>query len=182
MQVTLNIEAGQLGDTIVDLFKNLSEKQREALALNVMKKWVKEPMSVERSLFKEELLRKYRGKTDHYGTKRHKTDDEIERDYNFTNELDRHKTSKELMIREVTDQLNKFFKDKVEEVVKDSERVNHALELALDQAKADFPILIQKAMTSWFAEHIHSIAANAANSALNQQHTQQAGFDLNPRF
>ncbi|MHA2264019.1 MAG: hypothetical protein ACXAEN_16620, partial [Candidatus Thorarchaeota archaeon] len=134
-----NIEAGQLGDTIVDLFKNLSDEQREALALQVLEKWVEEPTSVEKDLAKVELLRKYRCKLGGYiHNKKYQTDEEILRCYDFQKELNNVKTSKELMIREVTDQLNKFFKDKVETVVKDSDRVNAALEVALEQATADF--------------------------------------------
>jgi hypothetical protein len=160
MQVTLNIEAGQLGDTIVDLFKNLSDEQREALALQVLEKWVEEPTSVEKDLAKVELLRKYRCKLSGYiHGKKYQTDEEILRCRDFQKELNNVKTSKELMIRD-----------------------NAALEVALEQATADFPILLQRAMTTWFADHIQAIAATAASQVYNQQQTQQPGFDLNPRF
>lgn len=37
MEVTLKIEASQLGETVVDLFRNLGEDQRKEIAIDILK-------------------------------------------------------------------------------------------------------------------------------------------------
>jgi SOS response regulatory protein OraA/RecX len=40
MEIKLNIETSQLGDTVVDLFKNLSDEKKEELASEVIKQYL----------------------------------------------------------------------------------------------------------------------------------------------
>ena len=47
MQVTLNIEANQLNDTVIDLFKNLNTEQKTKLASQVVSNWFTEGNMVE---------------------------------------------------------------------------------------------------------------------------------------
>lgn len=42
MEIKINIETEQLGSTVIDLFKNLSEEKKEELASEVVKKYLEE--------------------------------------------------------------------------------------------------------------------------------------------
>ena len=175
MQVTLNIEAGQMGDTVVDLFNNIPAEKREELALKVLEKWIEEPLSIERDAATERLIVKYRGKTGYDG--KTMTDKEILSDYNFKNDLNKTKSSKEIMISEVSKKLSDFYEKEVKELVENSPLVNKVLEETLAKAKEDFPKLVQKAMTDWFSDHIQAIAEAASTPVRPDQN-----FNLQNRF
>jgi hypothetical protein len=65
MQVTINIDANQIGETVVDLFKNLSQEKKEELAKEVVKKYLDDKVR-ERLGWSECLISKLYEKIDDY--------------------------------------------------------------------------------------------------------------------
>lgn len=68
MEVTLNIEANQIGDTVIDLFKNLSDEKKEELASKVVKQYLNDKVT-EQISWNDTLLTNIEKRIDDYFVK-----------------------------------------------------------------------------------------------------------------
>jgi molybdopterin converting factor small subunit len=65
MEVKINIESNQIGETVVDLFKNLSEEKKEELASEVVKNYLNERVN-QKVTWSETLISEINKKIDNY--------------------------------------------------------------------------------------------------------------------
>ena len=49
MQVTMNIDGSQIGETVLDLFQNLSADDKKSLATQMVREWLLDPAKFEHS-------------------------------------------------------------------------------------------------------------------------------------
>ena len=57
MEIKLNIEASQMGETVVDLFNSISAKEKKTIAKQIMKSWLEEPYQIETNAHRAEALK-----------------------------------------------------------------------------------------------------------------------------
>ena len=174
MEVTLKIEAGQLGETVVDLFKNLSEDQKKEIATDILTKWLNEPYEIERNAYVEGIVSQLRqANVEIYtGFGRKKaidcTDKEIKESSEYRQKAGGFKSSREVMIKEITNEVITYFKTSIQEQVKTDPQVEAFRGDVYQFIVDNFPMMIKESMVNFFSNHLSSIAT-CASSAMNDR-------------
>jgi hypothetical protein len=170
MEVTLKIEASQLGETVVDLFKNLGEDQKKAIAIDILTKWLIEPYEIERLANNERVLSEMRANNCevcvNYNRKRANdcTDNEIKTSSEFKSKICNFKSSREIMINQITNEVTSYFKNSIQEQVKTDEQFDNLRKELYDFIANNFLMMIKEAAVSWFTGNMNFISQQAMSS------------------
>jgi hypothetical protein len=156
MQVTLNIESGQLGDTVVELFQSLTLEQRQEVARDVLREWLREPYDVERKAFEEQVRR----------------EEDPNRHWNIRERLANFRSTRETMVQEIIKQVIEYFQKTIAEEIQSDEQITKLRDELTAEVKSKFPDYVRNAVVSWFASHMESILSgslSALGSALDSK-------------
>ena len=150
MQVTLNIEAGQLGETVLDLFKNLSDGKKEELAVQIMSNWLGESHGSERQVYESILIEKYRSGQAGDKSRNYKdmSDEGIRNDYYFRQSMEKYKSSREIMVEMITEATQKAFQKHVDELVQKDPQMTKIRETLVDMLKTSYPEMLLHSVTA----------------------------------
>jgi len=164
MKVILDIDSSQLGDTVIDLFQNLTKAQKEKIAGQILKEHLKEPYQAERDAYEQETLRKYR-KEMKYETSFGKrieelTDDELRDNYQFKDRMKRFVSTKEEMVRQVTQETIDFYQERVRDYIEKDSKVKETFAKILKEVEVGFPDYVRNAMSGWFASQMNKVFVN----------------------
>jgi len=173
MDVTLKIEAHQLGDTIVDMFKSLSAKQKKSLAVEVMRKWLEEPYAEERRAYEESVLTDMRARdaslsswgSDKRASKA--TDDEIRASSTYQGRMREYRSSREQMVSMIVEESVRTFKESVTQMVNEDEQLKESYERVRRLIEGKFPAMVQSAMTRWMCDTMQYAILNVPDQQLN---------------
>lgn len=159
MEVKINIESNQIGDTVIDLFKNLTPEKKEDLALQVLKEWLVDPSFLEVRNKETLLIEEYReGKRSFgYGHKKvtpETTDNEIRNDYDFKKELENYKNSKQILIEDLKKEVIDYYKKYIADELKQNETVNKAKEETLQEITKLFPSIISQVLIQVLSDEL----------------------------
>lgn len=166
MQVTLNIDTAQLGDTLVDLFQSLTNEQKQELALKILGQWLEQPYQVERAAHEQEIFRKMREITDWNGKLQYAnvTDEKLRHEYKYSELMKGFESSREKMVREITAQVISHHKQQITESIQTDEKLNQIMTSTFDVIRDNFPNMVRDAVIAWFAQNMSGIASMAASS------------------
>ena len=158
MKIELNIDASNFGDTIVKVFENLSEEDKKQLAKEVMTKYLLEDYEAERLARYQEVIRMLREKgdscyTNNADTYKNKTDIEIMETYQFKDKIKHLKTSREEMIKMITDTAMIHYKDLVTKSVQEDPQMIEVYEKVKAVMKESYPGYVHDAMVKAFTDH-----------------------------
>ena len=128
MQVTLNIEPGMLGETVIDLFQNLSKKKKEELALTILREWLVSPELFETPNHEAILIEEFRtGKRQpSWSSTKYNKDtpaEEIQRDYKYKELLEEYQTSKQVMAEKIKKEIIEYYTKHLAEEIKKSPEI-----------------------------------------------------------
>lgn len=161
MQVTLNIDAAQLGDTVVDLFKNIPAEKKEEIAANILQKWLEQPYEIERKSYTENAKRKaleeVSASSYGYDKERYGTLEKIEGSDAFRRLMNQFKSSRETMIEAITTEATETYRKKVTELIQTDEQMQKMFEATRDVISEDFPKFVHDAMMYWFAQNMTNV-------------------------
>lgn len=162
MEVKIELEAGQIGDTVIDLFKSLSAEKKEELALTVLREWLISPEFLETENKKMLLLDEYKsGKYDRpYDKYSTMTDEQIMRNYDFTDKLKSYKNSKQIMVEDIKTEIISYYKKSIAEQLEKDEKVQALKEVMMEELAGQFPQIIINALTQTFANSLVSMKSN----------------------
>ncbi len=172
MKIELNIEASQLGDTVIDVFKNLTKKEKKDLAEKVLLQWLSEPYDVERNIAATATIEKIKRVGDTIYVDGHKnpnslTDDQIKSSREFKEQVGDFKSSRDIMIAEITEEAIKHYKEMIPEEIKNDKQLEKIMNETMKVIKTDFPKFVHDAMIAWFAHNMTSMASGIS-AALTQ--------------
>lgn len=158
MKIELNIDASNFGDTIQKVFENLTEEDRKELAKEVMGKYLLEDYKAERLAKSQEIIRELREKGDssyRNNSEQYKnlTDEQIMSNYNFKDRAKNIKTSKEEMIKMITDATLIHYKDLVTQSVKEDTQMQEIFAKVKIVIQESYPGYVHDAMIKAFTEH-----------------------------
>lgn len=159
MEVKINIESNQIGDTVIDLFKNLTPEKKEELALSVLKEWLQAPDFFETKNKETLLVEEFRdGKRRPYWSSEkynHETSEhKIKSDTNFQNAIKDYKNSKQIMMEEIKKEIVQHYMKYVEEELKQNEIVNKIKEDTFNELIDKFPEIISKVLIETFSQNL----------------------------
>lgn len=179
MKVELNIETSQLGDTIIDVFKNFTKKEKKEMAEKVLMKWLTEPYEIERSIKIADAIKKIKDKGDTiysggiYKKPSLLTDEQIADTNECSREMENFKSSRDIMIEEITSEAIKHYKKIIPEKIENDKQLEKVMKATTGVIKEDFPKFVHDAMIAWFAHNMSSMA-NGINTALQQSSNAEA--------
>jgi len=172
MQVVFNIEAGQLGETVLEVFKNLTEEKKQELALELMKSWLKEPHELERKVYEEqkvEYFRRYKNESN-----RNYKDmpyEKIIEDWYFKDAMKDFKSSKEIMVETIVAAAKKSFQGHVDKYVAEDEQLAKIRGVVTEELKVEYPAIILEALTRSVSQAFSSmIDVGARNQSQLMMH------------
>ena len=174
MEVSLKIESAQLGETVVDLFKNLDSEQRRSIAVEILTKWLIEPYEIEREAFAESVLREFREKNiDLYISYNRKkcldcTDKEIKESSEYRQRINTFRSSREIMIKEITSEVITYFKASIPEQIKTDPKFEILRNIFYQFIVDNFPSMIKESFANYFTSQLNMIAINSS-SGLNDR-------------
>jgi hypothetical protein len=154
MKIELDIDPGKLGAAAGDIMNALSPEERKAMAVQAMEKWLRDPVDIERQAKETEVVEKLK-KRSSYG--RTETDKEIRGGYEFRNEMQDWRSSKERMIEEITSGILSHYKSEVTRVIEADPRVQ-AMKAEVTKVMLEtFPKVAYDAMTIFVSEQFKSM-------------------------
>jgi uncharacterized protein YecT (DUF1311 family) len=180
MQITLNIEANQLGDTVLDLFKNLTEEQKKEIATEILTNWLKNPRDIELKANTKEIVEKVRKKN---WQMKELSYDEIIKSAFFEEESKKFKTSKNKMVEEIVEKTLDFYKEEIKDMVEKDEMINKVKNEVLSHIKDNFRTYVHDAMIAWFCQGMNQVTQGVSqalhNSGSNMENVQAIIEHLN---
>lgn len=169
MKVELNIEGSQLGETVVDLFKNLDADQRKEVAKSVLESWLRQPIDVERQVYETALIAEIRTDRNYAND----TEASIRNNYRFTEKMKGFKSTREEMVKEVTTQAIAHFKEMITEKIKTDPQIQKLWEATSETLKADFPNIARDAMIAFFCTNMTQMAAGVQQALWSSQNSER---------
>ena len=160
MEVKIQIEANQIGDTVIDLFKGLSPEKKEELALSVLKEWIKDPDTLETRNRKTILIEEFKaGKhnNDSYNCPKwneNSSDEEIINSYDFHQALRNYKVSKQIMLEDFKNEVVGYYKEHISQELKTNEKIEEIKNETFETLKQEFPSIIMNVLVDVFAGHL----------------------------
>jgi predicted DNA-binding ArsR family transcriptional regulator len=169
MQVTLNIESGQLGDTVVDLFKSLDQNQRKEIATQILTEWIRNPDVIESKAEEEKALQYVKNKASSWDIS-NKSDEELKRLIEYRDYFRKNPSSKQQMIGQVKKEITEFYQAEVHKLVREDPTTRKMVEAVSEIVKDTMPKLVHDAMVLWTAANLDK-AINATIGGLMQMTT-----------
>lgn len=169
MNINLEIKADQIGDTVIDVFKSLSEDQKKEVASKIMEKWMKDPISIERDVIEQKVIDDLRNKEDYL---KKQSDAEIRANYRFRDAMKNQRGTKEAMILSVMESVSSYFKSSVDEMIKNDEAIKNMLEVVKDEIRTNYPKFVHDAMIAFFAGHMQNIGQGITQALMQTDNNQ----------
>ena len=179
MDITLKIDSSNLGETVVDLFKNISTEKKEALATEILSNWLKEPYDIERKAFEEEAKREALKKVlapssySDYDRKNYGTMETIHNSEQYRSLMRGFVSTKEEMVKAITEEATKIYREKVVEYVKTDKQLQKVMDATMETVKEDFPKFVHDAMMYWFAQQMSTSMMQAGNALAQSSNTNE---------
>lgn len=188
MKVEIEIEASQMGETVVELFNSITAEEKKQIAIDIMSDFLKNPYKRGAEENREKAL------TDilENGTSWDKktlselgSRDEMLKHSLVTNKAEKMPNVKGQMIENVTDAVKKHLLEHVDIMVKSDPEVQEILKVTMEVIKKDLPKYMHDAMMAWFCSHMDMVASSASTAlmqstnAMNFASTVQQRLDQN---
>jgi hypothetical protein len=160
MTVQLTIEAGQIADTVVELFKNLTPEDRKELAYSIAKEAMIDPDFYETKSIDAMLIQEYRDNKTQlsnqwgYGNKidpNKASDDEIRSTTTYKNDLEARRNTKKILIGDAKDEIVKHYRDVIAEELKTNPIIDKILQETFKEVCSLFPKLVMESLVLLFA-------------------------------
>lgn len=158
MEVKINIEPGQIGDTAIELFKNLTPEKKEDLALEILREWLLDPCFLETRNRETLLVEEFRSgaRRPQWGEKFNSEtpEQQIKRDSNYQKALSEYKTSKQILVEDIKVEVIGYYKKYIAEEIMQSEIINKAKEEAMQEVANLFPSIISEVLVQVFSNEL----------------------------
>lgn len=169
MELRLNMDSVNIGETVVDLFENLSETQREQIATEVLREYLREPLQQERAVLEQECFAEMR-KTN---SRAKDTDESLRGNWQYREFMDKHKTSKEIMIKQILTSTIEHYKAQVAKEIRQDPQMQAILTEVTNKIKTEYPKIVHDAMMVWFCSNMQQLGSGIA-TALVQSTSNEA--------
>lgn len=166
MQITLNIDATNFGTTIEEVFRGLSEQDKKEVATKVMMDVLTQPNGAERLAHEEKVIAQLMASkvNDSYNRADYSTPEKTRNTYDFRERMAKYQSTRELMVKEITSQAVQQYKNSVVELVANDENLKTIYEEVKQQIVANYPQMVQAALTHYLAGQMGQIGVAIQNT------------------
>jgi hypothetical protein len=178
MKVELNIDAGNIGETVIEMFKNLTTEQKEAVSLKVLQDWLTEPDTIHRQALHVQAMAFVRER----GYGRNDTEQEIMAGRGYKEFVTAHPTAKTRMVEEITSATIAHQKTVIEQIIKTDPEMNRIMSATLETIKENFPKIVNDAMIAWFCGNMSTMANAVQQTMMQSQSTQEVVRQIQARL
>jgi len=173
LKVELNIDAGNIGETVIEMFQNLTTEQKEAISLKVLQDWLAEPDTIHRQALHTLAIAHARER----GYYRSSTEQELVKSDEYVKFMRDNATAKTRMIQEITRATIAHQKEVIERHIKTDPEMNRIMSATLETIKENFPKTVNDAMIAWFCGNM-STMANGVQQAMRQSENAMSVVEL----
>lgn len=189
MKIELTIDGSQLGETVLDVFKTLTQEQKQGIAAEVLREWLKDPSAIEDSVRRQQLIEKVREekqRKDHYGWQRDWSDAAMVATDEFKREWNRGHHTKADMVNEVTRQVSEYYKTEIEKCIKEDSDILRLKESVYATVKetltANFHKYVHDAVVAWVCQHFQDMANGIASALMMNSQNQDVLTQLRQKL
>lgn len=184
MQVTVNIEAAQMGETVVEMFNSLTGEDRKELMKDIMREWFSTPINFEQVALEETLIRdiragKHNQDIEYYDRdKLHRLTDQEIRTKGWFIKLrgTRCIDSRAQMVNCAIDEAKTVFAAEIQNMVKTDPDIQKAKDIVLEELKKAYPTMMHDALLGYFSSFMNQLSLGI-NQAMAQ--TQSTNLIMN---
>lgn len=155
MKVEMTIDASNIGETIVDMFQNLTTEQKESIALSVLEQWLKEPDEIHKTSLHRKAIEHARERN---SWSKEKPDSYFEQTGEYKDYLRKNPTPKEAMIRKITTEVIDYHSRKIGKMIQTDPEIQAIMQQTFETIKANFPKIVNDAMIAWFCSNMQTMA------------------------
>jgi hypothetical protein len=178
MKIELNIDAANIGDTVVDMFKNLTPEKRDELAREVINRWFDMPYGAEKEMHERSGVLKMQAMSEH----KNKSDSECRKSWEFDKIAGEFKDTRALFLKETVELVSKGVIQVVAERLKNDPEIQKMVDAVTADVKVNFPKYVHDAMIAWFCGNMNSMAQGMSSALFQSGNTQQQLNDLTKRL
>jgi hypothetical protein len=142
MKIEINLDSNNIGETVLDIFKNLKEEDKHQIALQVLKNYILEDPKIERAIEEDKILQTL--KLDSYN--KDKSDTELRNSYSFIDKCRSIQLSKEIMVKELTNAAITTYKQEIINLVKEDKVLQEAYDSIRKALIEDYPNMVKETM------------------------------------
>lgn len=179
MKVELTIDANQMGDTLVDLFKNLTVEQKESVALKVLSDWLKEPLDVETRALDSDAILYARNK---YSYNKEKSPEDVRKSSEYADYIKSHPSTRSLMVKEISTQVIEFHKKQITENIQSDPEMTKIMDATLETIKENFPKFVHDAMIAYFTTQMGSVMSGLSQALFQSQQAENLSREVHKRI
>jgi len=178
MKVELNIDASNIGETIIDMFTKLTEEQKETIALTVLSDWLKSPELIEKSALHREALEYARPRRWNAELSEAKLMETSEYKYYLKDKP----TTKTLMIHKITSEVIKYHEKAIGDMIRSDPEMDRIMKETMVTIKENFPKIVNDAMIAWFCSNMQTMAQGVGTALHQSQSASQMVQQLTDRI
>ena len=167
MELKVELESSQVGSTVEEIFASLTVDQKQAIAKDLMEKWLLEPREIEMRSIQPDALKYARDRYSSYYDG--KTDAVVAQSSDYKEYLQKHKTSRDTMIEEIKLETISYYKQQVNEMLKNDEQTNVIKDEVMKEIRADFPLIIKKALMASIMGILPNMMSDISYNCMNDQ-------------
>lgn len=179
MKVELNIDASNIGETVIDLFKNLSEDQKRDITLGIIKNWFDMPYGAERELKEQQAIAEYRRKNP---SQADAPDYRIKDNWEIKSIMGKFRGAREQFLFEANKQVVELVKAGVTERLKVDPEIQKMVDSVTEEVKKDFPKFVHDAMIAWFCGNMHAMAGGISQALMQSRDAENISKSVYERI
>lgn len=167
MQLTLEIDPAKLGAVMEDTFATLTAEQRFDLCKQAMWQWLTDPKPVEDTLRRTEAIEYVKRNDYDFRDGRYRGNgqpiplEEYQKSRCYREYLEKHPTSREIMLTKVRDAVIADYTACVRETIANDPRIQEAKEKVLALVVENFPKIAHDAMIMFFASNLDRVISRS---------------------
>lgn len=170
MKIEMNIDASNIGETLLDVFKTLNEDQRKEVAVKVLHEWLREPECIHRTGLHRKALAFARERNSWH---KEKSDEWFSSTDEYKRFMKDNKTPKEIMIDTITKEVIEWQKKEITKAIKADPLVEQMKNETMAAIKEQFPRIVNDAMIAFFCQNMSEMASGLSRALMMTHQTDQ---------
>lgn len=161
MKVQIEVDESAVGKTVEEILKNLPAEKQQEIAREVMKQWLDQNIHTnERALHEKEVIAKIR--QDSYW--RDKSEADIRTCHSFGNAMSAFRSSKEIMVKAISDEVISYYKEMVKDLVEKDPVLAAMREQVAQVVRESYPKMVHDALLHWFSGRMNAVMDETQNA------------------
>lgn len=180
MKIELDVNPGDLAKTVTEILNTLTPEQKTDIAKQTMEKWLREPYDIERQAKEREVINHIQANMPSYREK--ETEPQIRNGYDFQQKMRDFRSTKETMIKAITDEIASAYKAEVKKTVENDPKIQAMKEEVTKIIRETFPKAAHEAMVTWMASSMQAVFETTMGIRQSYESEQKLQQDIQTRL